>query len=161
MLWCDLLLLQSGTGSSACNISQYVCCCAESRERKSVLHSAASCQTALGQMVSVLNMGFKTLTLCWQVHLFSLQSVQAWIKTISMCSRPYMRGLVSQDLARIWLQENMDPTAKKQQGWKKGNCAQQVLCAHTRYLLPSSPPNFYILIWKLHVQVTCSSFGIK
>ncbi|XP_051725447.1 uncharacterized protein LOC127499314 isoform X2 [Ctenopharyngodon idella] len=40
---------------------------------------------------------------------------------------PYMRGLVSQDLARIWLQENMDPTAKKQQGWKKGNCAQQAV----------------------------------
>ncbi|ROL23538.1 Kielin/chordin-like protein [Anabarilius grahami] len=38
---------------------------------------------------------------------------------------PYMRGSASQDLARIWLQENMDPTAKKQQGWKKGNCAQQ------------------------------------
>lgn len=63
-----------------------------------------------------------------------------------MCSRPYMRGSASQDLARIWLQENMDPTAKKQQGRKKGNCAQQVLCAHTLYLLPSNPPNSYLLI---------------
>ncbi|XP_048024062.1 uncharacterized protein LOC125253868 isoform X2 [Megalobrama amblycephala] len=40
---------------------------------------------------------------------------------------PYMRGSASQDLARIWLQENIDPTAKKQQGWKKGNCAQQAV----------------------------------
>ncbi|KAK7160534.1 hypothetical protein R3I93_008243 [Phoxinus phoxinus] len=40
---------------------------------------------------------------------------------------PYMRGLVSQELSRIWLQENVDPTAKKQQGWKKGNCAQQAV----------------------------------
>ncbi|XP_016364711.1 uncharacterized protein LOC107705772 [Sinocyclocheilus rhinocerous] len=38
---------------------------------------------------------------------------------------PYMRGSVSQDLARIWLQEKLDPTAKTQQGWKTGNCAQQ------------------------------------
>ncbi|XDV29155.1 hypothetical protein PO909_032308 [Leuciscus waleckii] len=40
---------------------------------------------------------------------------------------PYMRGSVSQELSRIWLQENVDPTAKKQQGWKKGNCAQQAV----------------------------------
>ncbi|XP_067275533.1 uncharacterized protein [Pseudorasbora parva] len=40
---------------------------------------------------------------------------------------PYIRGSVSQDLARIWLQENIDPTAIKQQVWKKGNCAQQAV----------------------------------
>lgn len=155
MLWCDLLLLQSGTGSSACNIFQYVCRCAESWERRTVLHRTAGFQTALGQMVSVLNMGFKTLTVCWLIHQFLLQSVQAWIKTVSVCSRPYMRGSVSQELSRIWLQENVDPTAKKHQGWKKGNCAQQVLCAHTHviYCLPVYEFESYVV---LYVQV-----GIK
>ncbi|XP_016308444.1 uncharacterized protein LOC107662842 [Sinocyclocheilus anshuiensis] len=40
---------------------------------------------------------------------------------------PCMRGSVSQDLTRIWIQENVDPTAKKQQGWKTGNCAQKAV----------------------------------
>ncbi|XP_050991380.1 uncharacterized protein LOC127180984 [Labeo rohita] len=40
---------------------------------------------------------------------------------------PYLRGSVSQDLTRIWLQQNLDSTAKKQQGWKTGNCAQQAV----------------------------------
>ncbi|KTF91022.1 hypothetical protein cypCar_00035716 [Cyprinus carpio] len=38
-----------------------------------------------------------------------------------------MRCSVSQDLTRIWIQENVDLTAKKQQGWKTGNCAQQAV----------------------------------
>ncbi len=128
MLGCDLLLLQIGTGSSMCYISQYVCRCAESRERESVLHGSAGRQTALGQMVSVLNMGSGHIMWCWQIHLLSLRSVQAWIQTISD-SRPYMRGSDSQDLTRIWLQEKLDPTARAQQDWKTGNCTQQVLCA--------------------------------
>ncbi len=57
-------------------------------------------------------------------------SVQAWIQTISVCSRPYMRGSVSQELTRIWLQEELENTARTQQGWKTGNCTQQVMCAH-------------------------------
>ncbi|KAF4101145.1 hypothetical protein G5714_017577 [Onychostoma macrolepis] len=40
---------------------------------------------------------------------------------------PYMRGSVSQDLTRIWLQEKLDPTARTQQGWKTGNCTQQAV----------------------------------
>jgi len=40
-----------------------------------------------------------------------------------------MRGSVSQELSRIWIQENVDPTVKKQPGWTRVNCAQQVLCA--------------------------------
>ncbi|KAL1257117.1 hypothetical protein QQF64_012662 [Cirrhinus molitorella] len=40
---------------------------------------------------------------------------------------PYMRGAVCQDLTRIWLQENLDPTAKNQQDWKTGNCTQQAV----------------------------------
>ncbi|XP_043120881.1 uncharacterized protein LOC122363062 isoform X3 [Puntigrus tetrazona] len=40
---------------------------------------------------------------------------------------PFMRDPVSQDLTGIWLQEKLDPTAKTQQGWKTGNCAQQAV----------------------------------
>ncbi|XP_056091986.1 uncharacterized protein LOC130071300 isoform X2 [Rhinichthys klamathensis goyatoka] len=40
---------------------------------------------------------------------------------------PYMRGSVSQELSRIWLQENVDPTVKKQLGWRKVNCTQQAV----------------------------------
>ncbi|KAG1935159.1 hypothetical protein F2P79_019495 [Pimephales promelas] len=38
---------------------------------------------------------------------------------------PYMRGSVSQELSRIWIQENVDPTVKKQLGWTNVNCAEQ------------------------------------
>nr|XP_055030962.1 uncharacterized protein LOC129419806 [Misgurnus anguillicaudatus] len=40
---------------------------------------------------------------------------------------PFMRGSVSQDLARIWLQENPDPNVKKEQGWKTASCTQQAV----------------------------------
>ncbi|XP_051953232.1 uncharacterized protein LOC127623075 [Xyrauchen texanus] len=40
---------------------------------------------------------------------------------------PYMRGSVSQDLARIWLQENQDHITKKHQNRKTSNCTQQAV----------------------------------
>ncbi len=134
MLCCDLLLLQIGTGSSTCYISQYVCRCAESRERISPTRLCWS-PDSTGTDGERVNMGSGHIMWCWQIHLLSLRSVQAWIQTISdsLCSRPYMRGSDSQDLTRIWLQEKLDPAARAQQDWKTGNCTQQVLCAHRHH----------------------------
>ncbi|KAI7802403.1 hypothetical protein IRJ41_009155 [Triplophysa rosa] len=40
---------------------------------------------------------------------------------------PFMRGSVSQELAGIWLQEHVDPTAGQQQSRKTGSCIQQAV----------------------------------
>ncbi|XP_073786358.1 uncharacterized protein isoform X2 [Danio rerio] len=56
-----------------------------------------------------------------QSHTAMLTARQHWERW------PYMRSSVSQDLATIWLQENLEPTAQKQQGLQTGACTQQAL----------------------------------
>ncbi len=84
-------------------------------------------------------------------------SVQAWIQTISVCSRPYMRGSVSQELTRIWLQEELENTARTQQGWKTGNCTQQVMCAHRHDICCLKSSKFLFVISEVTVCCVISS----